>query len=219
VVDKGSKASLLYTPHIITYCLQTLTHLRSSLSLFLFLWPIYRKHTIIKMVLPKPLFRFLKNAVKSPLRETLAMRIFGAYQVGLIGYVRPSVLSITQERIDVLLKLNKRTRNHVNGMYFGSMAIGADLSCATLAVHNSLEREMNVIPLFTDFDAKYFRKATGDVIFRCDDGVDINKKIDEAMETNKRVFMKCKVMALPAETENQNDPYAEFNMGLTLKKF
>ena len=53
---------------------------------------------------------------------------FGRTQVPLIGICEPKVIELSHTRCIVMLPLTETTKNHLNSMYFGALAVGADLA-------------------------------------------------------------------------------------------
>ena len=54
------------------------------------------------------------------------LRLFGLLKIPLIWYVKPSVVSIGEEKIVVKVPLRRRNKNHLKSMYFGTLCVGAD---------------------------------------------------------------------------------------------
>ena len=61
------------------------------------------------------------------------IRQFGILKVPLIWYCRPKVIEHTDEKIEIKIALKRRTRNHLGSMYFGVLAVGADITGGFLA--------------------------------------------------------------------------------------
>src|SRR5437016_5674106 len=68
------------------------------------------------------------------LRETLLLRTFGLLKVPMLLFVSPSVVEITDEKCVIKIRLNRRTKNHLNSLYFGSLAAGADCAGGLIAM-------------------------------------------------------------------------------------
>ena len=54
--------------------------------------------------------------------------LLGLVKIPLIGFVRPRLIELSDEKIAVKIKFRRRTKNHLNSMYFGALAIGADVA-------------------------------------------------------------------------------------------
>ena len=52
--------------------------------------------------------------------------LLGKFKIPMIGYTGLKLIEITDATTKVKIKLKRRTKNHLNSMYFGALAIGAD---------------------------------------------------------------------------------------------
>lgn len=60
--------------------------------------------------------------------------MFGFTKVPLIWLCRPKIIAINEKMVEVKIPLRKRTKNHLNSMYFGALAVGADVAGGFLAM-------------------------------------------------------------------------------------
>ena len=93
------------------------------------------------------------------------MLLFGLTRIPLIFYCRPKVVSISDTRLEVKIKLNRRTKNHLNSMYFGVLSVGADVTGGFLAMKFIRESQSEIALIFKDFHADFLKRAEGDVHF------------------------------------------------------
>lgn len=159
----------------------------------------------------------LSQFVPDHLRETLKLRAFGFFKIPLIFLISPSVLQLNDEKIEVKVPLNRRTRNHLKSMYFGVMAAGADCACGALAFHliNQMAHgRVNLI--FKDFKADFLKRAEGDVIFSCSQGPVIQEAIRQSLETRERQNIPIEVIAYVPSVLG-SEPAARFVLTLSLK--
>ncbi len=72
----------------------------------------------------------MSNQIKKTSIRTMQWKLFllGFFKIPIIGYTRPKLISIDDENVVVKIKLNRRTKNHLNSMYFGALAVGADIA-------------------------------------------------------------------------------------------
>lgn len=144
------------------------------------------------------------------------LRLFGFLKVPMIAYVRPRVVDITADRIEVVIRLRRRTKNHLGSMYFGALSVGADVAGGLLAMARIEESGEPVSLVFKDFKADFLRRPTGDVHFICEAGRGIAALVVEAVRTGERVEMSVPIRAIvPTESD---EPVAGFVLTLSLKK-
>ena len=147
---------------------------------------------------------------------TWQMRIFGLIKIPLIFFCRPKVISITDERLEVRIKLNRRTKNHLDSMYFGVLSVGADLTGGFLAMKVIRKNKSNIALIFKDFHADFLRRAEGDVHFICEDGIAIQNLVNAAEETGERQNLPVNIIATVPEISDE--PIAKFVLTLSIKK-
>lgn len=159
--------------------------------------------------------RQLGDRVPPMLRQTLELNLFGLRQVPMILYCRPRVVRLDAEACEVLVPLRWRTRNHLGSMYFGALAVGADVAGGFLARHH-IERQAAPIDLiFKTFSAEFLRRPTGDVLTRCAAGTALSALAKQAAETGTRVEQTVDLEAtVPAASA---EAVARFRLQISLK--
>ncbi|MFC1593662.1 DUF4442 domain-containing protein, partial [Candidatus Neomarinimicrobiota bacterium] len=110
----------------------------------------------------------------------------------------------------------RRNKNHLKSMYFGALAVGADVSGGVLAMHLISKSGRNISLVFKDFKADFLKRPEGDTHFTCNDGLAVRILIDKAIKTGERVDMPLKITATVPEISG-NEPVAEFILTLSLK--
>jgi len=144
------------------------------------------------------------------------IRLFGLKKVPLIFYCRPSVVKLTGETTIIKIPFKRRNRNHLRSLYFGSLAVGADVAGGVLAMDLIKKSGRKVSLVFKDFKADFLKRPEGDTLFTCNDGKSIKNLIDETIETGERVNMPLKITATVPSISG-NEPVAEFILTLSLK--
>ncbi|RME14784.1 MAG: DUF4442 domain-containing protein [Bdellovibrio sp.] len=148
------------------------------------------------------------------LKETLKILGFSALKIPLIAFLTPQVLELSKQRCKVKIPLNYRSKNHLGCMYFGALAVGADLSAGLLALqHVHLK---NTQLLFKDFQAHFLKRAEGDVIFVCEEGNKIQQMVKTMKKEQKRVTSQLNAVALVPQKLGE-EPVATFQLTLSLK--
>lgn len=142
--------------------------------------------------------------------------LFGIFKIPLIGFVRPKILELDQQAIVVRIKLNRFTRNHLRSMYFGALAIGADLSGAFQAFMVADQQKKNVSIAFKDFHAQFLKRPEGDVFFISTEGEHITQMINQSTETGERVTETVYIKAVTGYPDRIEE-VATFELGLSVK--
>lgn len=156
------------------------------------------------------------RATMAKIRETLSLWGFSLLKIPLIFLVSPRVVEVTDKRCEIIIPLNRLTRNHLGSMYFGTLAIGADCAGGLFAVEAIKATKKNVVFIFKDFKAEFLKRPESDVHFVCEDGEKVKKAVAQAVKTKQRVNSTVKIMAY-APKKSGKDPVAEFDLTLSLK--
>lgn len=72
--------------------------------------------------------------VSKATKTTRLIQLFGITKVPMIWYCRPKVIEHTDEKIEIKIPLKRKTKNHLGSMYFGVLAVGADITGGFLAM-------------------------------------------------------------------------------------
>ena len=148
---------------------------------------------------------------------TWMIRFFGFTKVAMIYYCRPSVITCNKEMLEIKIPLNRRTKNHLNSMYFGALSIGADITGGFLALPSIQKSKRKINLIFKDFNAKFLKRAEADVHFLCKDGIAVSDLVNKAITTQERQNYALKIFAKAPKISN--DIVAEFELTLSIKDY
>ena len=73
--------------------------------------------------------------ISGPTKATAMIRLFGLAKVPMIYFVSPTVLALSEERVEVKIPFKRRNKNHLGSMYFGALMVGADVTGGALLLH------------------------------------------------------------------------------------
>lgn len=157
----------------------------------------------------------------SPWKATLLVRALGLAKIPLLFYVRPKVLELSLARTVVCIPLTRRTKNHLGSMYFGSLAVGADLGGGLLAwmlIEEAKKRTgARVALVFKSFTAEFLKRPESDVHFECRDGEKIAALVEKAAAGGERVELPVQITATSPKASGA-EPVAQFTLLLSLKR-
>jgi hypothetical protein len=154
--------------------------------------------------------------VKALTRFKFFMWQFGRFKVPLIGYLKPHLIRLTDEEIVIKLRLNRRSKNHLNSMYFGALAVGADLAGGLNGFYHAEQAKVKVSLAFKSFEAQFIRRPESDVYFVCNMGKDVRAMIDESKKNAQRINKPLEVIAYINYLQ-QPEEVAKFKLELSLK--
>lgn len=154
--------------------------------------------------------------VPPSLKETIRINAFTIWKIPMIAFLSPRVVELTEDKITVRIPLNYRSKNHLGSMYFGSMAVGADLVVGTMA-HRYIEKTGKDIEfIFKDFKSDYLKRAEADVFFTCEKGKEISDFVQKAASSFERMNLPVEVYATVPSLLG-SEPVAKFTLTLSLK--
>lgn len=82
------------------------------------------------------------------------------------------------------------SRNPFRSTYFACLAMAAEMSTGALAMAHIYKRKPAISLLVTNFEASYFKKATGKTFFTCTEGESIKAAIEKAISTGESSSVK-----------------------------
>ncbi len=150
------------------------------------------------------------------IKETLSLWGFALLKIPLIFICNPRVVELSSKRCEIVIPLNRITRNHLGSMYFGTLAIGADCAGGLFAVEAIKASKKNVVFIFKDFKASFLKRPESEVHFVCEEGDKAKKLVERAIKTKERVNSTVNIIAYAPKTSGK-DPVAEFELTLSLK--
>ena len=98
-------------------------------------------------------------------------------------------------------------------MYFAVEAMAAEMCSGMLAFSQVYQRSPKVSMLVEGMEATFLKKATGAILFSCDQGKEIELAIQEAIKTGESSKISCTSIGKNSE----GIIVAEFNMHWTFK--
>ena len=125
-------------------------------------------------------------------------------------------MNISDTRLEVKIRFNRRTKNHLNSMYFGVLSVGADVTGGFLAMKLIHESQSKISLIFKDFHADFLKRAEGDVHFICEDGLAIQNLVTLTQQTGERQNLPIHITATVPTISDE--PVAKFILTLSLKK-
>ncbi|MDN3697738.1 MULTISPECIES: PaaI family thioesterase [Vibrio] len=154
----------------------------------------------------------------SPLQKAnMYLNLFGFFKVPMIWLCHPKLLVLNERSVEVRIPLKRRTKNHLSSMYFGVLAVGADVAGGFLAMEKAQQRGEKISLAFKGVEAKFLKRPEADVHFYCEDGDLIDQMLDETIGSGERVNQDVKITAT-CPSLHGDEPMAEFLLTLSLKK-
>lgn len=161
------------------------------------------------------------DARRSLRRDNLFLRLFALSKIPLIWYVRPRIVTLDDDQVVIVVPLRRRNKNHHGTMYFGALAIGADLAAGLVAMGTieEVRRETGtkISFVFKDVSARFLRRPDGDVHFTCHENAAVRALIQRAIASGAREELAVPVTCTVPSTTG-DEPVAEFVLTISVKK-
>lgn len=153
--------------------------------------------------------------VPSLRKANFQLFLFAFFKVPGLWFVRPKLIKLTEQEVIARIKLRRRTKNHLNSMYFGSLMVGADLAGGFLLFSKTQPLNRKISFAFKSCNAEFLKRAEGDVHFICRDGDIIDQMLAQSDQEKIRVNRTVRVEAVCSGVSD--DVVATFEMGLSVK--
>ena len=139
--------------------------------------------------------------------------LLGFLKIPLVGFVKPELISIDENTVRVKINLRRRTKNHLNSMYFGALAVGADIAGGIHVFYFAELSNLKVSFAFKGMKADFIKRAESDVVFESNQGELVQKAINLSEETGERVNETINVIA----RDKNQEIVATFEMIVSVK--
>lgn len=117
---------------------------------------------------------------------TWMIRLLSLLKVPLLGLCLPQVKALDSQKAIVQIRRWWLTSNHVGSMYFGALAMGAELSVATQLLMRMGAEKLPVTFIFKDAQFQFLSRAEGNVSFQTDEVPKVDELIAECLKTKTR---------------------------------
>ncbi len=152
----------------------------------------------------------------SQFKNNLLLKAFGL-KIPLILFVAPKVTKMDEKETIVKIPLKWRTKNHLGSMYFGVLAVGADVVGGLAAVKSIKASGKNVHLSFKDFKAEFLKRPEADTFFHNRQGQEISDFVTKVIQNpGERMNFPLEIVATCPSKLN-DEPVAKFELTLSLK--
>ncbi|MBC96480.1 MAG: DUF4442 domain-containing protein [Halobacteriovoraceae bacterium] len=157
----------------------------------------------------------IKNATEK-LKQTAYVRLFGLTKIPLIWFISPVIEKMDSTQTIVKIPLKRKTKNHLNSMYFGVMCAAADIAGGLAAMKQIQDSGRKISLSFKDFKAEFHKRAEGDTLFINQQGAEVKDFIAQVIESGERMNMPVEVIA-KTPSKMGDEPVASFTLTLSCK--
>ena len=154
-------------------------------------------------------FQLFSKQMTSPLkfRMFLLSKLPSAYFSGV------RVKSLDENKCEVSVPFKWFSQNPFRSTYFACLSMAAEMSTGALALGHLYKRIPAVSMLVVKTEGEYFKKAIDKTTFACEDGLQIKKMIEEAVESGEGKIVRAKTIG----KNKAGDLVAEFYITWSFK--
>lgn len=120
------------------------------------------------------------------LKYTALINAYSILNIPLLAACMPQIVEVSDSRTVVRVRLGWRTRNHLGVMYFGALAMGAELSVALKAIESISKGKLKIDFIFKDFKADFLKRADGHVHFICPNADKVAALVKRTADSSER---------------------------------
>jgi len=159
-------------------------------------------------------FNFESSSIK---KMNFLLWQLGMFKIKMIGYASPKVIAFNRDRIIIKIKLTRRTRNHLNSMYLGALAVGADLAAGLPTAFIARDQKINISLAFKNMTSKFLKRPTSDVYFVVKNNMQFVEMLEESQSTGERITKQIVVEAYTNYDKFEQEEIANFELGLSVR--
>lgn len=141
---------------------------------------------------------------------------FGKFKVPMIGYLGPKLLELNDESLIIKVPFKRRSKNHLNSMYFGALSVGADLAGGLHSYYFADKLNLKCSVVFKSFNAQFLKRPQSDVYFICNQGNEVMQMLLQAEKSKERITQSIPITAYTNYFSNKEE-VAKFTLGLSVK--
>ena len=156
-----------------------------------------------------PNFRTFSALISNPIsfRFFLFQKLPAAFFAGL------RIAHFDSNTCTVKIKYSWFSKNPFKSIYFAVEAMAAEMCSGMLAFGQVYKRNPKISMLVVKMEVNFIKKATGTILFTCEDGALIQAAINESIETGEGKTIVCKSVG----KNEKGEVVAEFNFTWSFK--
>jgi acyl-coenzyme A thioesterase PaaI-like protein len=142
--------------------------------------------------------------------------LFGLFKIRLLLFCSPKLIRIDENEVLLRIPLNWRTRNHLGAMYFGVLAVGADIAGGFHAFSLARNKGLKISLLFKSFHAQFLKRAESDVFFHSSSGKVVAQMLETSKQSGERVNQTIPIRAFVLQN-GEEETVADFELEVSVK--
>lgn len=149
-----------------------------------------------------PYFNQFSKLISNPIK----FRFFLFQQLPAAFFAGLRIAQFDSESCTVKIRYSWFSKNPFKSIYFAVEAMAAEMCSGMLAFGQVYKRNPKISMLVVKMEVNFIKKATGTILFSCEDGAAIQAAIDQSIQTGEGQTIVC----LSKAKNSANETVAEF---------
>jgi Domain of unknown function (DUF4442) len=132
-------------------------------------------------------FALFQKIITNPIKYNLFM--LTKLPMGFFSGLK--IVKLTNQKAGVSVRFKWINQNPFKSIYFAVLSMAAELSTGILAFGYIYNSKPNVSMLVSRVEADFVKKATGKILFTCNNGNEIAKAIETTLATGEGITIPC----------------------------
>ncbi len=150
-------------------------------------------------------------------KKNLLLRALSSRRVPLLFLCSPQIVELSENESVVKIPLQFTTKNHVGSMYFGALAMGAELSVALPVVFAVFEQRQPFNFLFTQFNCEFIKKAKEDIYFVFSNVTEQRTFMNRLQPGESGTLLSDGAAYLASDYAARTSPVIKYKIGINIK--
>ncbi len=134
-----------------------------------------------------PQFSRFKQQVTHPVKY----RLFLLSKLPLAFITGLRIRSLQEDHAAIGIRFKWINQNPFRSIYFAALSMAAELSTGILAFAQLYQRKPGVSMLVVKMEGEFYKKAVGQIVFTCTDGLAIANAIEQTIATGEGITIHC----------------------------
>jgi len=142
-------------------------------------------------------FEQFRNRIIKP----SAFKLFALKSLPAVFFAGLKIELLEETKAIISVRQKWFNKNPFRSIYFAILSMAAELSTGVLCMGNTYKRRPAISMLVTEQRGLFHKKATGKIIFVCEDGNKITAVVEQAVSTGNAVNIVCYSKGLNSNSE------------------
>lgn len=151
--------------------------------------------------------------------DSFLINLWCLINIRLISYVGVRIIKADKEATIVRLKVNRRTKNHLQSMYMGAQVIGAEIGPIFYAIKYCELNDLKINSEYTSVKAEFLKKTRSKyVYFYFPQAQLVEQALLNAQKTNERQYQDVAICVYDSDDFNDENLVSRFNFQATFRR-